>query len=204
MTLQAFTYKEVHRSQIHPAPYNPRTIDPNAEARLEHNLRTVGLLTTLVWNERSGNLVGGHQRLSRLDKLEGTLDYELGVAAIDVDEQTERELNVALNNSWMQGEMDPDKLVALLPEVPSVEAMGYSNEELLLEFGARDELQHLVPPRRSRQTAQDTVGPHVLLVFRHNADKEQFLRHLGRHEDLKKMGVNELRDYLQPSADWRR
>lgn len=74
----------------------------------------VGLVQPLVWNRRTGNLVGGHQRLSQLDALEGTRDYRLTVAVVDVDEVRERELNVLLNNADVCGEWDLPKLKDIL------------------------------------------------------------------------------------------
>jgi hypothetical protein len=207
---QRFEYREIERAAITPAPYNPRTMSADAEQRLRANLARVGLLTTLVWNERTGHLVGGHQRLRLLDELEGGTAYRLGVAVIDVDDARERELNVFLNNTWAQGEFNADALLALIAEAGGEEsvitAMGFTAPELLLEYGARDELQAVLPDAKSkapRKTSQDTLGPHVLLVFRTNADKEQYLRHLGRPDDTKRMGADEIRDYLTPDARWR-
>ena len=206
-TAQTFRYQEIHRSQITPAPYNPRTINASAEARLRENLARIGLLTTLVWNSRTGHLVGGHCRLAIVDELEGSLDYVIGVAAIDVDEATERALKVFLNNTWAQGEFDHDKLMAMLAGQGAevIAAMGWAPQELLLEYGAREELAAIMPQASPapRKTAQDTLGPHVMLVFRTNEDKQRFLRHLGRPEDLMRMSADELHDYIEPEASWR-
>jgi hypothetical protein len=207
--VQTFEYREIQRTQITPAPYNPRRLDAEGERRLAENLQRVGLLTTLVWNERTGHLVGGHQRLLTLDALEGSTDYALGVAVIDVDEQRERELNVFLNNTWAQGEYDVDKLMALVSDCGGsadvVAAMGFTPAEMLLEFGSRTELAALMPAAapRARTTTQDTLGPHVMLVFRSNADKQQFLGRLDRPEGLMRMGADELAEYLRGDARWR-
>jgi hypothetical protein len=74
--------------------------------QLQKGIAEHGLVETLVWNERTGNLVSGHQRISILDKLERGTDYELTVAAIDVDEREEATLNIQLNNKSMQGDYD--------------------------------------------------------------------------------------------------
>lgn len=42
-----------------------------------------------------------------------TKDYELDVLAVDVDEQTEKKLNVRLNNPNMTGQYDYEKLASL-------------------------------------------------------------------------------------------
>ena len=51
-------------SKVNPAPYNPR-IDLQPEdpeyKKLEKSIEEFGLVQLLVWNKRTGNLVGGHQ-----------------------------------------------------------------------------------------------------------------------------------------------
>ena len=91
---QAFEAQELLRSQIQNAPYNPRRIGAKERGELKKKLRQVGLVETLVWNKRSGNLVSGHQRLSILDDLEGGRDYSLTMAVVDFDDITEKEINV--------------------------------------------------------------------------------------------------------------
>jgi len=102
------------RSQINPAPYNPRVIGEDAQKRLRKKIRSTGLLGTLLWNETTGNLVSGHQRLNQIDFLEKypdkTQDYEIRVTVISVDEKTEMEMNVFMNNPSAQGEWDIEAL----------------------------------------------------------------------------------------------
>lgn len=107
---QKFEAKVIHRSLIKNAPYNPRKISDKARAELKKNLKRVGLLETLVWNEQTGNLVSGHQRLSILDELEKTNDYELTVAVVNLDEKSEKEQNIFFNSKTVQGEFDPASL----------------------------------------------------------------------------------------------
>jgi ParB-like chromosome segregation protein Spo0J len=55
-------------SKIKPAAYNPRKDlkpgDPEY-LKLAKSMKEFDLVEPLVWNKRSGNLVGGHQRLAR-------------------------------------------------------------------------------------------------------------------------------------------
>lgn len=102
-------------TKINPAPYNPRVnLDrgsPEYE-RIRASLNEFGLVEPLVWNERTGNLVGGHQRLRVLvDGGAATVD----VAVVDLDEAKERALNLALNK--VGGQWDDDKLAALLGDM---------------------------------------------------------------------------------------
>lgn len=76
---QAFESEVISRDQIQNAPYNPRIMDKEAKKRLKNAIRKHGLVSALTWNRRTGNLVGGHQRLEQLDALEGNQQYELTV-----------------------------------------------------------------------------------------------------------------------------
>ena len=100
---QGYEYREILRSQINPAVYNPREISGYARKQLRKSLTKFGLVEPLVWNEQSGILVSGHQRLSLLDESEKfvagdpTTDYKIGVAVVDLNLKRERELNI-----WLQ------------------------------------------------------------------------------------------------------
>src|SRR5215510_9168530 len=106
----------VHRSAINPATYNPRFITRPARKRLSEGIKEFGLVEQLVWNRRTGNLVGGHQRLKDLDKSDESLDYELEVAAVDVDLDEEKRLNLTLNSPFAQGEYNLEGVVAIVKE----------------------------------------------------------------------------------------
>jgi hypothetical protein len=101
-----FTSSTIHRSQLKNAKYNPRTITDDARKKLKKNIERVGLLEPPIWNKRSGNIVGGHQRVATLDALHGTDDYLIPVSEVDLDDKTEKEQNVFLNNADAQGEFD--------------------------------------------------------------------------------------------------
>ncbi|MEO2286424.1 DNA modification methylase, partial [Bacillus licheniformis] len=61
--------REIPVEKINPAAYNPRIDlqpgDPEYEA-LKQSMTRFGAVEPLVWNERTGNLVGGHQRFKIL------------------------------------------------------------------------------------------------------------------------------------------
>jgi hypothetical protein len=110
----AFKQDLVNRGDIKNAPYNPRYIEEDARKRLRANLDResggVGFLGGIIWNRRTGNLVAGHKRLAELDSLMRTKDYMLPVDVVDLDDKTEREQNVFLNNPEAQGQYDVEKL----------------------------------------------------------------------------------------------
>jgi len=113
---------DVKRSSINFANYNPRKITKEAKIALKKNIKRIGLLGGIVVNIRSNNLVSGHQRLSVLDSIEGydkdnSKDYLLSVEIIDVDEATEKEQNIFMNSSSVQGEFDMIQLSDLLKDI---------------------------------------------------------------------------------------
>lgn len=54
-------------SDLSPAPYNPRKISNQKLTRLKKALEEFGDLSGIVFNIRTGRLVGGHQRIKNLD-----------------------------------------------------------------------------------------------------------------------------------------
>lgn len=97
---------EKHRSEITLADYNPRVITPAAFKKLKESIKTFGLLEPFIWNETTGNLVGGHQRIKAIDDLEKSEDYSVNVTVVKLPIEKEKALNLALNNPSVQGEYD--------------------------------------------------------------------------------------------------
>ena len=107
---------------VTPADYNPRKqlrpTDP-AYKKLRASIETFGLVEPLVWNQRSGRLVGGHARLGVLRDLGRE---SVPVAVVDLDDDREKALNVVLNNPAAQGRYDSKKLAAVLGELDGLPA----------------------------------------------------------------------------------
>ncbi len=130
--------------QINPAPYNPRQdLQPGDPAyeQLKRSLLTFGPVEPLVWNQRSGTLVGGHQRLKVLREL-GHQDVEVVVVDLPLDK--EKALNLALNK--IQGAWDDDKLATLLEELTrlpdfEVSLTGFDLPEISALFDRQQDLQ---------------------------------------------------------------
>ena len=109
--------KQVERSKINFASYNPRKITPEAKKQLKANLKRMGLMGGIVWNEATGNLVSGHQRLSIIDEVNrypDKGDYLIEVEVVHLSEKEEKEQNLFMNNRSVQGEFDDDMLRGLL------------------------------------------------------------------------------------------
>lgn len=122
-------------SLLKPAPYNPRIVlQPGMPGydRLKRSLTEFGLVQPIIWNESTGHIVGGHQRLAILEA-EGITETEVSVVQLSL--QREQALNVALNNAHVGSDWDHSKLqelVAELTELPDFDATltGFSEAEL--------------------------------------------------------------------------
>ena len=126
MNIEVKTVKDIKLS-----PYNPRKDlrpgDPAYE-KLKKAIMEFDIVEPLVWNKRSGNLIGGHQRLKILKEL-GVENVEVSV--VDLPAPREKALNLALNK--IQGEWDFPKLKDLLEELDTgefdMEITGFDEDE---------------------------------------------------------------------------
>lgn len=88
--------KIIKRSQINLNPCNPK-LHTEADIKLQKaNIKKVGLLGGIQWNENTGNLIDGHKRVMSCDLIQsydGTpeTDYDIKVEAVDFDDNTEKE-----------------------------------------------------------------------------------------------------------------
>lgn len=129
---------ELNRSVIRLAAYNPREITEEGRKSLKRIIKKYGLVGGIVVNKRTGlTLVSGHQRISVMDELQKynraskENDYKLRVDMIDVDEKTEKELNIAMNNPNAQGTWNRDKLAEMIPDI-DYKDVGLSEADLSL------------------------------------------------------------------------
>ena len=136
---QKFTMERILRSSIRPHPKNPRVITDSAKKKIKDKMSEVGLLQPLIINKTTGYLLGGHQRLSSMDALEkykeGKNDYHLDVAIVELDEKSEAEMLVFLNNASAAGSWNTDLLAELnLDFGTSFDAMGFDKLDVDLIF----------------------------------------------------------------------
>jgi hypothetical protein len=157
---EAFEVATINRQAIQKAPYNPRQMTPEAEKMLRRSLSALGLVEPVVWNKRTGNLVGGHQRITQIDALEKRDDYDITVAVVDVDEATEKKLNLALNNRNIQGDWDENALADLLREFDQQDFKDIGVTEADLDFliGETSDLRELVRDSEEREGVKSTLA----------------------------------------------
>lgn len=125
-----YELREIPIDVIKPADYNPRVAllpgDPDYE-KLKKSVETLGVIDPLVYNEKTGTLIGGHQRLSVLH----ALGYEtVPCFIVSLSPDQEKQANVALNK--ITGRWDEEKLRDVLASIPEdmISAAGFDPKEL--------------------------------------------------------------------------
>lgn len=132
-------------NELKPAEYNPRKITDDTLTVLKKSMAEFGDLSGIVYNVRTGNLVGGHQRVKNIDPKTviertetldnigtiavGWIETEYGKFSyreVDWDVIKEKAANVTANNTLLQGEFDTDTLEELLKEL-SVDYAGFDD-----------------------------------------------------------------------------
>lgn len=102
-------------NELLPADYNPRKAlrpgDPEYE-KLKRSIQQFGYVEPVIWNKRTGKVVGGHQRLTVLKDLGYT---EIECVIVDMEPTQEKALNVALNK--ISGAWDMPKLQDLFKDL---------------------------------------------------------------------------------------
>lgn len=86
--------EKVKIADLKPNPKNPRKSDLTQEANLKASLEKFGVVEPIIFNKRSGQIVGGHFRVRELQKM-GVKEVEAVI--VDLSEQDEAELNIRLN-----------------------------------------------------------------------------------------------------------
>ena len=110
------TIRKMPVTALKPAKYNPRNDlkpgDPAYE-KIKRSLHDFGYVDPVIWNEVTGNIVGGHQRYKVLTA-EGATEIDCVVVHIE-NPQDEKALNIALNKAV--GEWEPKALADLLSDL---------------------------------------------------------------------------------------
>lgn len=197
---QVYDTETISRDMIKNAPYNPRIMDKKAKDRLRKNIAKHGLVAALTWNKRTGNLVGGHQRLEQLDALEKSKDYDLTVCVVDVDEREEAALNVQLNNPSMQGEWDLDKLANMTEEfdLDLSEDLGFTESDIDFMFEGDDRFSQLFETQEGENMRGDlqkvkearaqsvenlkernNINWYTVIVFENEAEHDAFMKEIS-------------------------
>ena len=174
-----------------PADYNPRKDlkpgDPDYE-KLKHSMKEFGYVDPIIWNQQTGRVVGGHQRLKILQN-EGIKEAECVV--VNLDEEKEKALNIALNK--ISGDWDKDKLALLMTDLQAsdldISLTGFDEDEISDLLATEDDTHdddfdidsELDKPIFSKSGDLWHLGKHTLLCG--DATKtESYQKLLGDHK----------------------
>ncbi len=167
----------------------------------------MGFLGGIQWNKTTGNLIGGHKRLETLDLIYGydgspEKDYQVKVEQIELDEKTEKEQNIFLNNKRVQGETDHELMAALIQEI-DIEEAGLEEYDINLieslvpdfKYGKNEAIKQDIANLDKKQDIKDKkskirkdVGEshlqsHFTVTFNSYSEKAEYLESLGINGD---------------------
>lgn len=118
--------------KLNPAKYNPRKdLKPGDTEyeKLKRSINEFGYVEPVIWNKKTNNVVGGHQRLKILRDM-GVPDVDCVV--VELSEEKEKALNIALNK--INGDWDNDKLALVISDLQGadfdVTLTGFDEDEI--------------------------------------------------------------------------
>ena len=158
-----------------PADYNPRKDLKPGDAeyeKLKRSIEQFGYVEPVIWNQTTGRVVGGHQRLKVLMDMGMT---EVDCVVVAMDEEKEKALNIALNK--ISGDWDKDKLALLIADLQGadfdVSLTGFEPAEIdalfkdTLKDGVKDDDfdvgAELAQPTMTKPSDIWTLGRHRLI-----------------------------------------
>ncbi|HHB0737987.1 TPA: DNA methyltransferase [Enterococcus faecalis] len=174
-------------SELHPAEYNPRVeLKPGMEEyeKLKQSILEFGFVDPPIFNKRTGNLVGGHQRVTVAKDL-GIGEIEVSI--VDLPIEKEKALNIALNK--ISGQWDEDKLVELLEELNTDELplTGFNQEELDDLLSNLDEIETLADKVKANPVNSNLFDSFLFPPFSYLDTKTK--RWLDRKKQWKELGI---------------
>ena len=151
-------------NKLKPAKYNPRQITKKQYNDLKDSIDRFGLVDPIIINKNGNIVIGGHQRL----KICKELKYkDVDCVVLDLNKEQERELNIRLNKSGGEWDMD---ILANEFDIEELKEWGFKD----LEFGFNiDKIE------------EDKEDIATITIREDDLVKAQKL-----HDDLKKKGYN--------------
>ena len=188
----------IQRSQINFAPFNPKRHTDEQIAQMRKNIKNVGFLGGIIWNEQTSNLVDGHKRVMSLDiihKYDGTpeTDYTIKVEKVSFDLKTEKEQNIFQTRS--RTELDEELMRSLIPDIDylnaglddydlNLYAVDYSSFEVPDLSQAIEDTYATIKQEKDIEKAQ-TLDAYVTLSFDNWKNKEAFMLRMGFDPEFK-------------------
>jgi hypothetical protein len=98
LNIKKMSLLELHNAK---AKYNPREIGHEEREGLKFSMDKFGYVQNIIFNELTGNVVSGHQRIDIL-RSEGFEEADVNV--VNIKENDEKKLNIIMNSSTIQGD----------------------------------------------------------------------------------------------------
>lgn len=133
---------------------NPRFLTRDQEAHLTISLDKFGIIDKPFIN-LDGTIIGGHQRINVLKKLEHDV-IEVNVPSRPLTDKEVQELNIRHNKNT--GDWDFDCL-ANAWEVTDLLDWGFSEEELTGDFDMKKEIDSIVAPEEDKKDKNKVTCP---------------------------------------------
>ena len=188
--VQKLRIEKIPVEKMTPAPYNPRMISDEARSGLKESMDLFGYVEPIVWNERTGHIVSGHQRFRCL--VEDGTRKEIEVVVLSIDEAQEKLLNITLNNEKIAGEWDFPKLLSLSCEIREdffsemdalrIETLVFSASSFFEDKEKANEVdkEYIGMPECRNEDLKPGEFRRITLVFAEEKDVHSFEKKIGR------------------------
>jgi len=164
-------------NSLNPAEYNPRQISNKQYEDLKASMEKFGCVDPIIINinpERLNVVVGGHQRLRILRELGAE---KVPTVSVNLSEEDERELNIRLNKSG--GDFDMD-ILANEFDIVDLKEWGFKD----IDFGLNiDKINHQDEWEGMPEFNQDDKMPirQIIISFDNKEDINKFSKLLNQN-----------------------
>ena len=164
-------------NNLNPAEYNPRQINNKQYEDLKASMEKFGCVDPIIINinpERLNVVVGGHQRLRILRELGAE---KVPTVSVNLSEEDERELNIRLNKSG--GDFDMD-ILANEFDIVDLKEWGFKD----IDFGLNiDKINHQDEWEGMPEFNQDDKMPirQIIISFDNKEDINKFSKLLNQN-----------------------
>jgi len=168
-------------NSLNPAEYNPRQINNKQYEDLKASMEKFGCVDPIIINinpERLNVVVGGHQRLRILRELGAE---KVPTVSVNLSEEDERELNIRLNKSG--GDFDMD-ILANEFDIVDLKEWGFKD----IDFGLNiDKINHQDEWEGMPEFNQDDKMPirQIIISFDNKEDINKFSKLLNQKKNDK-------------------
>lgn len=182
--------------QLLRAEYNPRiALEPGDEEYelLNGSMETFGYVVPIIWNERTGRIVGGHQRLTVL-KAAGV--KEVQVSVVNLEEEQEKQLNIAMNK--IEGDWDNEMLRELLQELDELgvaEQTGFDRHSLDFMSAGLEELVDEAVIESELEDVEETFNITLTFDVAYREDIEEYIKENGK-EGIKQLLIDKAKGLI--------